>query len=297
MSSLVTSDDIDKPTMAERPALQLTALLAAVERGAPAAPDPVALRNRVPLADRDTFDALLAEARYGMRQRDDNAGVRWNWSGGLVRRALLEAGRRLVDKGLLTDSEHVVELTPDELGPLLLAGTGPGPEVIADRAAFRDRVETAPPPPLLGVPEAPPPVDALPAPMARATAALLAILEAEGSASAEGTTPDDQIRGAGIGTAVYRGVARVATSADDALDRLEPGDVLVAPFTGPSYNSILPILGALVVDAGGTMCHAAIVAREFGLPAVIGATGATARIPDGALVEVDPGLGCVRVLS
>jgi pyruvate,water dikinase len=294
---LVTSDDIDKPTMAERPALQLTALLAAVERGAPAAPDPTALRNRVPLAERDTFDALLAEARYGMRQRDDNAGVRWNWSGGLVRRALLEAGRRLVDKGLLTDIEHVVELTPDELGPLLSAGTGPGPEVIADRAAYRDRVETAPPPALLGEPEAPPPVDALPAPMARATAALLTILEVEGSSNVDAQPGDDRIFGAGIGTETHRGIARVATSADDALDRLEPGDVLVAPFTGPSYNSIMPILGALVVDAGGPMCHAAIVAREFGLPAVIGAAGATTRIPDGALVEVDPGLGCVRVLS
>ena len=70
-----------------------------------------------------------------------------------------------------------------------------------------------------------------------------------------------------------------------------------APFTGPSYNSILPILGALVTDAGGTMCHAAIVAREFSLPAVVGATGATTRIPDGATVEVDPVTGHVHVLT
>jgi pyruvate,water dikinase len=232
-----------------------------------------------------------------MRQRDDNVGVRWNWSGGLVRRSLLEVGRRLVDKGLLSDPEHVVELSPEELGPLLLAGTGPGPSAIAERAAYRDRVELAPPPASLGVPEAPPPVDALPAPLGRATAALLAVIEAEGSPNAGAPTTDGHVYGIGVGTVAYRGVARVATSADDALDRLEPGDVLVAPFTGPSYNSILPILGALVVDAGGTMCHAAIVAREFSLPAVVGATDATERIPDGALVEVDPALGCVRILT
>lgn len=120
-------------------------------------------------------------------------------------------------------------------------------------------------------------------------------MEAEGLSTAP--TEGGELRGTGIGTSPYRGTARVANSADDALERLEPGDVLVAPYTGPSYNSILPILGALVVDAGGTMCHAAIVAREFELPAVIGAAGATARIPDGALVEVDPVLGRVRVIS
>ena len=126
--------------------------------------------------------------------------------------------------------------------------------------------------------------------MAHATAALMTMLETDV------TTPSaDGLRGTGIGAACYRGIARVVTDADDALDRLQPGDVLVARFTGPAYNSILPILGALVVETGGPMCHAAIVAREFGLPAIIGASGATTAIPDGALVEVDPMSGMVRI--
>ncbi len=61
-------------------------------------------------------------------------------------------------------------------------------------------------------------------------------------------------------------------------------------------NSILPVLGALVVEEGGPLCHAAIVAREFGLPAVIGARGATRLIADGAVVEVDARRGVVRQL-
>jgi pyruvate,water dikinase len=81
-----------------------------------------------------------------------------------------------------------------------------------------------------------------------------------------------------------------------AFDQLEPGDVLVAPFTGPSTNSLLPAIGALVVEEGGAVCHAAIVSREFGIAAVIGAHGATTRIPHGAQVEVDPAHGTVRVL-
>ena len=80
-----------------------------------------------------------------------------------------------------------------------------------------------------------------------------------------------------------------------AVEQLEPGDVLVAPFTGPSFNSLLPVLGALVVEEGGPVCHAAIVAREFGLPAVVGARGAM-TIPPGATVEVDPAAGVVRII-
>jgi rifampicin phosphotransferase len=292
---LVTTDDIDKPTLAERPSLQLTALLAATNAPREVAePDIESVRARVPSSDRPMFDSLLEEARYGMRQRDDNVGVRWNWSAGLLRRALLDAGRRLVAKGALAQVDHVVELTPDELATLLTAASGPTPSEVADRAAHRDAVEAAHAPDRLGPHEEPPPVDVFPAPLARATAALLTVMEAEGLSSAGA---EDEIAGTGIGTATYRGTARVATSADDALDRLEPGDVLIAPYTGPAYNSILPILGALVVDAGGTMCHAAIVAREFALPAVVGATGATARIPDGATVEVDPARGRVAVVE
>lgn len=124
--------------------------------------------------------------------------------------------------------------------------------------------------------------------------AMMAVLEAEGLT---GNADDEALSGTGIGTEPYRGRARVAATADEALDRLEPGDVLVVPFTGPSYNSIIPLLGALVVESGGPMCHAAIVAREFGLPAVVGAAGATVDIRDGALVEVDPTTGVVQVVA
>jgi pyruvate,water dikinase len=292
---IITTDDIDRPTLAERPNLQLAALLAAADAPAgAAAPDVDATRAAIPPSERGAFDALLTEARYGMRQRDDNVGVRWNWPAGLLRRALLECGRRLVARGVLERADDVVELTPTELGLLLKTGTGPTVAEIAARAAHRDRVEAAHAPDRLGPAEEPPPLGVFPPALARAAEAIFAVMEAEGMTKER--TGDD-LRGTGIGDRTYRGTARVATGADDALDRLEPGDVLVAPFTGPAYNSILPILGALVVDAGGTMCHAAIVAREFSLPAVVGAAGATARIPDGATVEVDPVAGRVLVLD
>jgi pyruvate,water dikinase len=84
---------------------------------------------------------------------------------------------------------------------------------------------------------------------------------------------------------------------DEALASLEPGDVLVAPYTAPTYNAVLAIAGALVVEEGGLLCHAAVIARELGLPAVVGAREAMHRIKDGAVVEVDPARGTVALIG
>jgi pyruvate,water dikinase len=77
---------------------------------------------------------------------------------------------------------------------------------------------------------------------------------------------------------------------------MEPGDVLVVRFTTPAYNTVLSIAGAIVTATGALLSHAAVMARELGIPAVIGASGAL-DIPDGASVEVDPVSGLVRVLA
>jgi pyruvate,water dikinase len=82
----------------------------------------------------------------------------------------------------------------------------------------------------------------------------------------------------------------------EALAELEPGDVVVTPYTAPTYNSVLAMAGAIITEEGGLLCHAAVIARELGLPAVIGAQGAM-EIPDGSTVEVDPKAGRVRVLQ
>ena len=300
----VTSDDVDRPTLAEAPALQLAALQRAVDHLEVEAPDDAAVRSRVPTDHRAQFDELLVEARYGHRQREDIRGLCWNWPAGLVRRALLEAGRRLADTGRVQYVGHSVELFPDELDRLLRGGPGPPADALAERAAQRDLVEAAPPPRTLGEPEPPPPIEALPPAMARATAAIMASLESDvtpaqpdtATTTSSSTGSGASATGIGIGDSTYRGRACVVHDLMDAADQLQPGDVLIAPFTGPSINSLLPVLGALVVEEGGALCHAAIVAREFGLPAVIGARGATARVPHGAQVEVDGRLGVVRLL-
>jgi rifampicin phosphotransferase len=108
---------------------------------------------------------------------------------------------------------------------------------------------------------------------------------------------DTDLRGLGIGSGVYRGVARVATDPEEVLEAMDPGDVLVAPFTAPTYNAVLTIAGAIVVQEGGLLSHAAVMARELGLPAVIGCRRAMEVIRDGDVVEVDPAAGEVRIVT
>ncbi|MBC8365231.1 MAG: phosphoenolpyruvate-utilizing protein [Actinobacteria bacterium] len=95
---------------------------------------------------------------------------------------------------------------------------------------------------------------------------------------------------------VATGRARVVLDPSQPGD-LGPGDVLIAPFTDPSWTPLFVPVEAVVVDVGGQMSHAVIVSREFGLPCVVAVTGATTSIPDGALVEVDGTAGTVTVLE
>jgi pyruvate,water dikinase len=81
------------------------------------------------------------------------------------------------------------------------------------------------------------------------------------------------------------------------FDRLRRGDVLVTATTTESFNIVLPLLGAIITDAGGLLSHAAIVGRECGIPAVVGCRDATALIADGTQVRVDGTAGEVFVLA
>ena len=92
------------------------------------------------------------------------------------------------------------------------------------------------------------------------------------------------------------GIARVVLDSNDPT-ALEPGDILVAPITDPSWTPLFVPAAGVVVDVGAPLSHAIIVSRELGIPCVISATGATRRIPHGARVRVDGSTGMVTVLE
>lgn len=254
------------------------------------------LRARVPAGVVAELDQLISDARATFGMRDDNGGLTGAWPMGLLRRGMLAAGRQLTVAGALQEPDHAVEVTVDELVVLLRGGSAPSGEDVAVRAQERRRRSNLVPPLTLG-PDVDIPLDALPRAMRAMSRAQIALRDSfTAPLDATGTARRD-LEGEGIGTHSYSGRACVATDPADALTRLEPGDVLVAMGTTPAFNMALSIAGAVVVEEGGLLSHAAVIARELGLPALIGVAGSVDGIPDGAIVEVDPVAGRVRILA
>ncbi len=289
-----TGFDFTHEALFELPALFLSTIRsvpgAAMRYGAELAN----LRAAVGPGDRARFEVLIDDALVLYGLRDDDSGITIQRPLGLVRRAVLEAGRRLVARGAIHAADDAFDATAAELAALLTGAAGhPGADELPRRAARR-RPPFAIPPRRLGEEEAPP-EEELPPAMGAIVGALFTAMALEDTPDAEAPAAGPLL-GVGASPGVYEGRARVISGPGD-FERLEPGDVLVAAFTTPAYNVVLPLLGAVVTDRGGILSHPAIVAREFGIPAVVGTGSATATIADGARVRVDGTLGTVTVLG
>lgn len=187
-----------------------------------------------------------------------------------IRWAALELGRRLAARGVVPRLEDVFLLDWRELHAL-----GSGEEAPADlRATLEERAErlarfrAQPPPDFLrsdGVP----------------------VVEPGTAAPA----PDGTLRGAGVSPGVATGPVRRLATPDPAAMR--DGDVLVLVFADPGWTPLFPRAAAVVMEVGGLMCHAAVVARELGVPAVFGIRAATRALEDGETVVVDGTAGTV----
>jgi pyruvate,water dikinase len=114
-------------------------------------------------------------------------------------------------------------------------------------------------------------------------------------ADARTLRPGDVVEGIGVSEGVVEGVARVVLD-PDFMD-VEPGEILIAPITDPSWSSIMFLSKALVVDLGGALSHAAIVARELGIPCVVNTENGTSVIRTGDHVRVDGEKGTVELLA
>ncbi|MEL7155063.1 MAG: PEP-utilizing enzyme, partial [Actinomycetota bacterium] len=245
-------------------------------------------------------DRLLADARQAYGVRDDNGPLTWSWPAGLTRRAYLEAGRRLADSGRISDAALVFEADIDDVRALLGAEI-PGRPPLSDpelvRRADKRRWEAGlTGPDVLGPRPADPDVSPLPPALRRlmrVTLAAVTLVDPDLDPEVEPAP----LSGLGIGSEPHRGTARVVTDAAEAIAALQPGDILVAPYTAPSFNAVFAIAGGVVVQEGGLLCHAAVMARELGIPAVIGCRDAMTGVGDGDHIEVDPVSGTVRILD
>ena len=254
------------------------------------------IRGKVPEQHRDEFDELLGEARLTYRLRDERGVFSDIWASGLMRRAVLEAGRRVAERGLIHDPVHLIDAGFDEMCSLVADGSGPSADELAARATERTTRDPKAAPRSLGDPPPPPPdASGLPPDVARLMRATgIALGHLFGSSEAE--HDEEVLRGLAASPGIYEGPARLIAGPSE-FDRIVSGDVLVTQSTTEAFNILLPLLGAIVTDSGGLLSHSAIVAREYGIPGVVGTREATARIADGARVRVDGDAGEVSVVG
>ena len=297
---LLDGFDISEPRAIELPDALLRAIRAALE-GKAREPSDIedriaAVRGRAPDARRAEFDELIGEARLTYRIRDERGVYSDIWASGIMRRAVLAGGSRLAKSGRIFDAAHLIDAGFDEMRALLSHQDGPSADELAARAEYRAAHRAKGAPPTLGPPAPPPPDPAgLPpaaARMMRAIGIVLGSLFGSSQSPHKGQT----LRGLAASRGVYQGLARRVSSPTE-FDRILRGDVLVTESTTEAFNILLPLLGAIVTDSGGLLSHSAIVAREYGIPGVVGTRDATQRIADGVEVRVDGDAGEVTVVG
>jgi phosphohistidine swiveling domain-containing protein len=297
---LLDGFDICEPRAIELPDVLLRSIRVAVDREVAEASDVeqriADVRAQVPEEHKAEFDELLGEARLTYRIRDERGVFSDIWASGIMRRAVLAAGRRVAARGRIHEAEHLIDAGFEEMGALVSGTDGPSADELAERAAYRTSHFAREAPAHLGDPPHPPPdPSGLPPAAARLARAMgIALGELFGSSQEEHEA--DMLRGLAASRGTYEGPAR-CISGPSEFNRIVKGDVLVTVSTSEAFNILLPLLGAIVTDSGGLLSHSAIVAREYGIPGVVGTRDATERIADGTRVRVDGDAGEVTVLA
>jgi pyruvate,water dikinase len=239
-----------------------------------------AIASRLISQQRRKFRALLSDAQEMARLREDamfELGLAWR----PLYQCALELGRRMVATDALAAAEEIFWLTRAELQMAIThldanRKLKPFQDTVCARQDLWRRRQSLQPPPLL-------PVGSKPKFWWKY---VFPVPEMEQQPDAT------MITGPGVSPGKITAVARVITS-PGAMDRLNKGEVLVTHLTTPAWTPLFAYAAALVTDLGGPLSHGSIVAREYGIPAVMGTGLATRRIRDGQVVTVDGAAGRV----
>lgn len=252
--------------------------------------------------DRAAFDQMIGLAHRVFPYVEGHKFYCEHWYTNLFFNKIREFGALLRDHGFFAKEEDVFHLTHYELKSAIVdlmqswsAGSPPRgpkhwPAIVAERAAAIAAWTKNDTPPALGpVPDI---IDdpAIVMLWGITRESLDAWLKADSDADAK------ELKGFAASRGVVEGIARVVKSAEE-IGRLRDGDILVCQVTNPTWSPVFRKIAAAVSDIGGSMSHAAIVAREYGLPAVVGTGTATRRIKDGQRVRVDGDRGLVTLLD
>ena len=229
------------------------------------------------------FEKLLGTAqRFGRVREEQVASFTLGWP--MMRRALLRLGGILTERGVLLTAEDVFFLTRAELLAALTESEPAGslaPGVIERRKLWQ-RQRRLTPPLVLG----------------EMTPMMKRIFEGTANMlrSEVGPSLGNELAGLPASPGRASGPARVICTPEE-FDRLQPGEVLIAPVTTPAWTPLFAHAAAVVTDTGSPLAHASLAAREYGIPAVVGTGNATARLRDGQRVLVDGNTGLVEVVQ
>jgi len=260
-----------------------------------AADDARALLASRPAADRERFERALTRAREAYPAFEDRVWHTTSVQTALLRYLALEIGRRLAERGQLESRDDVFFLEVEEARSALLARSDQS-ETARIRKGQRAWAIANPGPPMYGdVPPGDPPFDLLP-PAARFVNQGFAWGWAQFLGQPAPDKGGSLVSGTPASAGRYTGTVRVVMN-EHEFGKIQAGDVVVCPMTQPAWSVVFPNLGAVVTDAGGMLSHPAIIAREHGIPAVVGTGDATKVLKDGQRVTVDGTRGIVELAS
>ena len=239
-----------------------------------------AVKGRLSDEEHSTFERLLTCALANNPLTEDHNLWLDQKSDAATRRVTAEFARRLVENGSLQDPDEIEYLSIYELIQWGFGLGNPIGPVVEARKAEYEQYRQITPPEFLGKPPEP---------------SSGHVNRFSGPATPLPAGPGF-IQGIGASAGTVRGLSRVAKDLESAMI-LQPGEILVCPTTDPTWTPLFAVAGALVTESGGSLCHAAVVAREYQLPAVVGTHTATHKIRTGQWLEVDGKLGVVHLID
>jgi pyruvate,water dikinase len=200
----------------------------------------------------------------------------------LLRSMLVELGHHFVRAGAIQQANDIFWLEKDEIDAAMthLAESNALDDLshrVAERKACWQRLRQEVPPPMIPVKEK-----------------IMGIKTDVFVAHSADEQDENTLKGVAASAGVVTAPARILRGPED-FDQMRPGDVLVAGTTTPAWTPLFVMASAVVTDIGGPLSHGSIVAREYGIPAVMGTGAATKRIPNGSMITVDGTKGVVTI--
>jgi phosphohistidine swiveling domain-containing protein len=288
--------DICSPTWIEDPSLPLRDIKQAIAKGGAFALDAQRVQlakereeaekevlAKVPIRQKEFFEKLLRVAQKASVFSEEHNWYLDQQATAIGRHVFLEIGRRFAQNGVIDDRDDIFFLLPDEMRKALIVmeRINLRPYVKARKEEWESYCKLKPQL-LYGDMAKLPPMAVRRASVISAPPKVKAELNAD-------------LYGATTSPGVVEGIAHVILNERD-LDQLQPGEILVTVATSVPWTPAFSIVGGVITDAGGSLSHAVIVAREYGIPAVIGTREATKKIKTGDRIRVDGDRNAVYIL-